>query len=234
MKSYKTIYFEEIDSTNKYLKDNYNLLDNFTFVSTSYQSNGKGRNDRVWLSNKGDNLMFSLLIKNERYVSKGGFLSLIASYSVTRVLMEKYHLKNVLIKWPNDIYVNDKKICGILLEGNIPHYIVIGVGLNVNQDLFKGNYRKTPTSIKLELGYQIDINILKEAVYDALFEDITTEKDYISYFNDHNYLQDKKVKIRYDNNDITGVIVGVDEKYNLILKGEEKEYLISSGEIEIL
>lgn len=231
MKSYKSLYFDELESTNKYLKENYNLLPNFTFVSTSYQSKGKGREERIWNANKGENLLFSLLLKNPKFVSKGGYMSLIASYSVANILEKKYHLNNVEIKWPNDIYVNDKKICGILLEGNIPNYLIIGIGLNVNQENFDGEYRKTPTSISLEKKEKINLEILKEAIYDALFMDITFEKDCIRYFNSHNYLGNKMVKV----NDVIGQVTGVDDKYNLIIKDQNNmTHLISSGEIEII
>ena len=231
MKFYKSLYFEELESTNKYLKENYNLLPNFTFVSTSFQTRGKGREERIWTANKGENLLFSLLLKSPKYASKGGYMSLIASYSVANVLEKKYHLTNVEIKWPNDVYVNDKKICGILLEGNIPTYLIAGIGLNVNQEKFIGEYRKTPTSIYLESKQKIDLEILKEAIYDTLFMDITFEKDCIRYFNSHNYLKNKMVKV----NDISGQVIGVDNQYNLIILDQEnKEHHISSGEIEII
>ena len=58
--NYHVVHFDEIDSTNNYLKNSYILLNDFTFVTADYQSKGKGRNDRVWSSNKGENLMFSL------------------------------------------------------------------------------------------------------------------------------------------------------------------------------
>lgn len=234
MNLYKTIHFKEIDSTNKYLKEYHQELENFTFVSTDYQNKGKGRNDRLWTSTRGENLLFSLLLKDEKYIKLGGLLSLIASISVSKILEEKYHLKDVQIKWPNDVYVNDKKICGILLGGQYPSYIVIGVGLNVNQIEFKGDYRKTPTSIALELGKKIDISALKEPLYVALLENITTEKDYIDYFNKHNYLLNKMVEVRIDNKEIVGKVVSVDNEYNLLIEFDNKIIKIISGEIKVL
>ena len=234
MKSYKEIALEEVDSTNKYLIDNRNIVDSFTFVSAKYQIKGRGRNDRSWLSDKGDSLLFSLLIKDEDIVKKGGYLSLITACSIAKILIENYHLEDVKIKWPNDIYVGEKKICGILLEGNIPHYIVIGVGLNINQEKFVGEYRREPTSIYLEKHYKNDINLVKNAVFAELFENLTTEKDYLSYYQNHDYLKGKLVKVLYNNEVVIGVVLGVDNNFNLILKNKEKEYLISSGEIEIL
>ena len=148
---YHYLHFDEIDSTNHYLMNSYQLLDNFTFVSTDYQSKGKGRNDRVWESIKGLNLMFSILIKDSKLINEFNALSLMSAVEVAQVL-ESYGIDNVSIKWPNDVLVNDKKICGILLEGQLPEYVVIGIGLNVNQKEFPDNLRRPATSLVNELN----------------------------------------------------------------------------------
>ena len=234
---YKTIHLSAVDSTNKYIKEHYKELDSFTFVSADYQSAGKGRNDRVWLANKGDNLLFSLLVKDESIIKDGPIISLITAVSVAEVL-EKNNLSKVQIKWPNDIYVNDKKIAGILLEGMIPQYLVIGVGINVNQKLFEGEYRKEPTSLFLELGEEININELKEDVYGTLFQNLihysSSHDLFLKYFKKHDYLFNKEVKFVFNNNILTGVVKGIDEDFNIVIQSEDKEYHISSGEIELL
>ena len=112
----KFIDFEAIDSTNTYLKHNHNNLEDFTFVSAKYQSKGRGRGSRVWKSENGTNLLFSLLIKEESLINKFKEISIISAYSLIQVLEEKYHIPDLSIKWPNDIYYRDSKICGILLE----------------------------------------------------------------------------------------------------------------------
>ena len=233
MKNYKCLHFEEIDSTNSYIKDNYQNLDDFTFVSTSFQRKGRGRNDHIWLSQKNVNLMFSLLLKGE-HASLGGLLSIITAFSIAKVLEEKYELNKAEIKWPNDIYVDDKKICGILLEGELPNYVIIGVGLNVNQVEFTGEYRKTPTSIRLEKKEEIDIKTLKEAVYDALFENITKNNGYLEYYRKHDYLKGKYVKVKQNNNYVEGYVLGVDDNFNLMIEKEKEIFYISSGEIEVI
>ena len=108
---YHLLHFKEIDSTNSYLKNTYRLLDNFTFVSTDYQSKGKGREDRVWQSESGENLMFSFLIKNEELIKKSTILSILTAVEVAKEI-EKYGTNQPSIKWPNDVLVNDKKVCG--------------------------------------------------------------------------------------------------------------------------
>ena len=92
MKDYKEIHFESVDSTNLYIKHHYLEMNHFDIVSSDYQSEGKGRHDRVWKSKKGENLLFSILIKEKYLVSKGGYLSLVASVSVSE-LIERYGFK---------------------------------------------------------------------------------------------------------------------------------------------
>ena len=148
---YHYLHFAETDSTNSYLKNSYKLLNNFTFVSTDYQSAGKGRNDRIWFSNPGENLMFSLLIKDENLLKKFSSLSIISA-AIIAELIETLGIIDVSIKWPNDVFIKDKKVCGILLEGQILEYLVIGAGLNVNQKSFPDGLRKPATSLSLELN----------------------------------------------------------------------------------
>ncbi|MBR5996588.1 MAG: biotin--[Bacilli bacterium] len=91
---YHQLHFREIDSTNTYLKNTYKLLGNFTFVSTDYQSRGKGRNDRIWNSEPGENLMFSFLIKDENLIKQSPIISLLNAIEVAKVL-ETYKIKDV-------------------------------------------------------------------------------------------------------------------------------------------
>ena len=233
--NYKHIHFLNIDSTNDYLKNSYQILDNFTFVSADYQTNGRGRNDRVWESEDNMNLLFSLLIKDKQLIEKGSFLSLMMAVSIAKAI-EHYGVKNVSIKWPNDIIVNDKKICGILLEGQIPNYIVIGVGLNVNQVDFPNNLRRPATSLRNELGKCVGIKLLEERLYKMISEDfyILNKEDYLSYFNKNNYLLNKRVRVKINEQDFIGEVVGVNEDFLLQIKCDHLLLHVDSGEIEIL
>ena len=233
---YNAIHFSEIDSTNKYVKENFNVLDDFTFVSTDYQTQGKGRNDRSWLANKNENLMFSLLLKNKDIIMDS-LISLVAAVSISEIV-ERYARNRVEIKWPNDIYISDKKVAGILLEGRLPDYVVIGVGINVNQKEFVGEYRKEPTSLLLETGTEININYLKESVYQQMVSNLTeytsNKEKFLEYFKNHNYLLNKNVSFVYNKQTFNGIVNGVDESFNIVIKNNGKEYHISSGEIELI
>ena len=232
---YNEIFFSEIDSTNKYLKENYKNFNNFTFVRTDYQSLGKGRNERKWDSNRGENLLFSLLIKDSKFLEKTGILSLISAVCISQNL-EKLGVSNVSIKWPNDVYVNGKKICGILLEGALPNYVVIGIGINVNQNKFDGDFRAAPTSLCLELNKLIDKNNLKDQIFQSLISLISNIGDasvFFDYFNSHNYLKDREVSGIRNNITIVGKVAGIDNEFNLLVESDGFINKVSSGEISI-
>ena len=165
------LHFIELDSTNDYLKNNYESLNNLTFVSADYQIKGRGRNERKWFSSKGENLLFSILIKENITLKEPGLYSIYCIVEIAKYL-EKIGLKNVLIKWPNDIYVNDKKILGVLSEGKYLGsnllYVIVGIGLNVNQQYLNEQLIRPFTSIYNELNHPIDIERLKDEIFPLL------------------------------------------------------------------
>ena len=232
---YHQIHFKEIDSTNTYLKNTYRLLDNFTFASADYQSHGKGRNDRVWSSEPGENLMFSLLIKNEELMKQSGLISILMGVEVAKEI-EKYDINNVSIKWPNDVLINDKKVCGILSEGQIPNYLVVGVGLNVNQKAFRDDLRRPATSLSLELKKDLNIDELKDRLFSNIVKNFVNIRleDYLEYFRNHNYLLNKRVRVLINNQVFIGEVVGVDDSFCLQVFSNDMLLHIDSGEIEIL
>ena len=232
---YHLVHFKEIDSTNNYLKNSYQLLDDFTFATADHQSHGKGRNDRVWQSNIGENLMFSFLIKNKELISKAESFSILTAVEVAS-LIEKYNIGNVSIKWPNDILIGDKKVCGILLEGQVPDYLVVGVGLNVNQKEFPNDLRRPATSLSLETKQKFDIEELRDRLFSNIVNNFSNTKanEFLDYFRKHNYLQNKRVRVVINNQVFIGEVVGIDDNFCLQVLSRDMLLHIDSGEIEIL
>lgn len=151
----KHIHFDIIDSTNKYLKENYKTLEHLTIVTANYQTHGRGQFDRIWDSNQGENLICSILLKE-----KSSFDSIKTKLNIVKYIksiLQTYNIQSSF-KIPNDIYVNERKIAGILIESEVIQddiqYVVIGIGLNVNQRMF-GNY--PATSIASETTKEIDL-----------------------------------------------------------------------------
>lgn len=227
----KELFFETIDSTNTYLKQNYENLDNFTFVRADLQTSGRGRSSRKWLSKKGDNLLFSLLIKDKELINKFKALSINSAYLVLKIL-EDYGLKNLSLKWPNDIYVNGNKICGILLESVSKQEIeclIIGIGLNVNQKEFVGDYLIKPTSMTNELNKEIDLIELKNKIFNSLLNNLN--KDYYTEIIKYDYLKNKTVSVVIHNENKTVKVLGINKDYSLKIVLDEEERDIYAGEI---
>ena len=235
MSGFHVVKFKQIDSTNNYLKNSYKLLNNFTFVVTDYQTNGKGRNDRVWSSEEGQNLMFSFLIKDQDLLKKFSALSIISAVEVAK-LLEDYQIKDVSIKWPNDVLIGDKKVCGILLEGQILEYLVVGIGLNVNQKVFPEGLRRPATSLSLEANKDFNIDEIEQKLFSNIVKDLSNlnEEAILNYFRNHNYLLNKRVKVLVNDQPFIGEVIGIDDNFFLRIKTSDMLLHIDSGEIEIL
>lgn len=234
----KKIHFEHINSTSSYLKENYDKYDNLTFVSADYQDKGHGRNNRVWFSEKGKNLLFSVLIKDGDLFSKASDLSLASSVCVYKVL-KTIGLENVSIKWPNDVYVNDKKIAGILLEsvsyGKGIEALVVGIGINVNDNSFNKDLVDTATSISLEIGNNVDLMSFNEEIYDEFIKTLEEiklgSKDYLLVVKNNNYLLGKKVYALVNGVKEEVEVVDVNDDNSLKVKLRNEYMNLYSGEV---
>lgn len=232
----KELFFETIDSTNTYLKKHVDELEDMTFLSSDYQSAGRGRNQRNWSSSKGLNLMFSLLIKDEKVLDQYSCLSILCAYSIIKVL-EEYGVDDVMIKWPNDVFVRDGKICGILLEG-ISHErleaVICGIGLNVNQTDFDGDMIHEPVSMKRVLNEDIDIVSLRKRVYQVLSENIEKLKcgyDFCDEICCYDYLKGKDVYALISGERKQVKVMGIDHDYSLRVNDQGRIVNLNSSEV---
>ncbi|MCR5308601.1 MAG: biotin--[acetyl-CoA-carboxylase] ligase [Bacilli bacterium] len=236
----KHLHFNEIDSTNTYLKQEYQNLDNLTFVTASFQSSGHGRNSRVWNANKEENVLLSYLIKDKDIIEHFSYVSMFSAVVIVKYLESK-GLENVSIKWPNDVYVNGKKIAGILLEGAYPNYLIVGIGLNLNQTDFNNKELRHPaTSLKLEKS-DFNSNPLNESqeiisLFNHLWCDFKGDwLMYDDFIKEHNYLLKKRIKLIDGSRIIIGIVEDIDSQCNLLINIDKEIVKIDSGEIvEIL
>lgn len=155
------IHIPETDSTNNYIKKllPFQDIEEGTIVYTDFQTAGKGQRGNTWEAERGMNLTFSIVFyPNILYANEQFIISQIVSLAVTDIL-NKY-TDDVSIKWPNDIYWKEKKICGILiensLEGDRIKESVCGIGININQIIFESN-APNPVSLKQITGKDIDL-----------------------------------------------------------------------------
>ncbi len=160
-------WFEELDSTNDELLRGISRYDNLSVVAALRQTAGRGQRGNKWLSAPGDNLTFSILLKPAE-LPADEFMSItfLATLAVKKWLCSQG--VPAVIKWPNDIYVAKRKICGMLvenrLEGGSIQASVIGIGLNLNQTLFPGELMN-PVSLKRLTGRDYP---LKESLEELL------------------------------------------------------------------
>ena len=155
-KKHDIMWFKSLDSTNEEARRHISDIDNLSVLSALEQTDGRGQRGNTWTSNAGENLMFSIVLKSPVLMAEDNFaLNEIAALSVADFL-STYGIK-AEIKWPNDIYVGEKKICGILIEnsfrGKTISSSIIGIGLNINQRNFNVNL-PNPTSMVLCLQNQ--------------------------------------------------------------------------------
>lgn len=176
-------FFEVLNSTNRVLAEKVKFdIEEGIVISTDYQTAGRGQANNCWESERGKNLLFSFLIKPTNISASAQFVvSQIIALSIRDVL-ENYLEQQVTIKWPNDIYVQDKKIAGILIENSLQGTMlstsIIGVGLNVNQDKFLSG-APNPISMKQLAEKEFDRN---QVLFDVLqrfsfyYTDLTEQK----------------------------------------------------------
>lgn len=148
------LYFNEIESTNDYLKKIESAEP--LLVITDYQKNGRGQYGRTWESECSKNLCFSFQFYPKNLAIDQGFkISQSIALALVDSLNEFIYPEKAYIKWPNDIIVKDKKVCGILLESVSAHSkiqkIIVGIGLNVNQEVFS---EKLPNAGSLTTSFQ--------------------------------------------------------------------------------
>jgi len=166
----KLIKLSAIGSTNTYLKDlcQQEKQQSYTVVMADVQSNGRGQLGTVWFSDKGKNLTFSVLVNFLKFeVGSQFFISMAVSLAIQKVL-SSYVDNEIKVKWPNDILADGQKIAGILIENNLSgnslNRVVIGIGLNVNQEHFPKEIPNS-TSLKLLSNTSFDLEkVLDEIV----------------------------------------------------------------------
>lgn len=182
------IFLKEVTSTNDYCKMlGLSPFNSPTIVISEVQTAGRGTKGRSWSSSNNKGLWFSILIKPEFSIEELNFIPIMTSIALCEAL-ETFNVK-VFIKWPNDIYVDNKKLCGILTESKICKnnldYVVIGIGINTNSnfDDFNDDIITSATSLKIVLGREIDNIILLDRLiekFNYFYSKLTSlDKSYI-------------------------------------------------------
>ena len=201
MVALKFIKFDELSSTNDYLRRKLDA-EEYDVIIAKKQTNGRGKRGRVWISNEGSALFSFTVEYKEELLNRITIFSSYIVYMVLKTFLNESNNDRLKVKWPNDIYYENKKICGILCE-KVRNNIIIGIGININNTDF-GIFKDKSISLFEITGNFEDVDeIIKDIV--ILFKEKikTLNKDWegiISLFNLNNYLKDKNIKIKIDGN----------------------------------
>lgn len=213
-----------------------------TVVVAEAQTGGRGRLGRAWQSQKGGGLFFSVVLRPEAVPAKCSSFTLAAAVAVKDAINELYEL-NAKIKWPNDILLNGKKLCGILTEVNIEDgiadFMILGVGVNVNNACFDDKLKDKATSIFLELGVLTD----KQKLLDAILSNISDAYEqfknggfagFIEVYENDCVNIGQRVLAHKGSEKISGTAVGITELGELIIQKDGGEAVcVNSGEVSL-
>lgn len=236
-------YFDSIDSTNTKAKE---LAEeghpSGTLVVADRQTAGKGRRGRSWESPSGIGIFMTLMLKPEINPNHASMLTLVAAMATTRAIRRVTGVP-AMIKWPNDIVMNGKKVCGILTEMSAQfdyiNHIVIGIGINVHNEDFPEEIAQTASSIYLESGQHIHRASLIEAFLEE-FEDVYAEylktEDMEGLMKEYDAMlvnRGRQVRVLDPKEPFEGKAMGITKKGELIVDTWESRKLVSSGEVSV-
>ncbi len=243
---YNLNYYESIDSTNEEIKRKAKegAPEGLLMVAEE-QTMGKGRLGRRWESPPGESVYFSFLLRPEFAAEHVAALTLVMGLSVAQAVRETVTLP-VEIKWPNDIVINHKKICGILCEAQFgsngkADYVVIGVGINANNSSFPEELSDRATSLKKEWGGK-DVNraiVTATALkyFHSNYRKYCKTEDLSGMIRDYDFLlvsRDQEVRIEDPKGPYTAISRGIDKDGSLIVETEDgKEVKIAAGEVSV-
>lgn len=242
--------FEVIDSTNTKVKQLAELgEEEGTLVVAEEQTAGKGRRGRNWKSDTGVGIYMTLLLRPKLLPVKVSGLTLLAALALTKAVREVCGIE-AQIKWPNDVIIAKKKICGILTEmsseENYIHYVAVGIGINANTAFFPEEIQDTATSIYLQTGKKTDRMELTAAWvkhFCEYYQQFVKEQDLSFVIEEYNRVlanKDQEVRVYYgmveqtdlENTDV-GIARGIDREGALLVESEGQIKRIVSGEVSV-
>lgn len=214
-----------------------------TVVIAEEQTDGRGRRGRNWQAPAESNIYFSMILRPRFVADRASMLTLVMGMSVVRAIREQCGLK-AEIKWPNDIVVNKKKVCGILTEMTLEErtigYVIVGVGINVNQQEFPENIRETATSLARESSTIFSREKLLQKVmeyFEADYEIFLKTEDMSLLMEKYNaWLVNKglQVKVLEPAGEYRGTAHGINEMGELLVERESGQVeAVYAGEVSV-
>lgn len=239
----ETLYFETIDSTNTKAKE---LAEqdypNGTLVVSDQQLAGRGRRGRSWESPAGCGIFMTLLLKPDINPNNASMLTLVSALAIAKAITNVTGAA-AQIKWPNDIVINGKKVCGILTEMSAQfdyiNHIVIGIGINVHNEEFPEELKETASSLLLQCHrhfHRADIIVSFLQYFEQYYEEFLKTEDLSGLLKEYNAIlvnMGKIVRVLDPKEPFEGKAMGITKKGELIVDTWESRKLVSSGEVSV-
>lgn len=232
-------YFTKIGSTNdialEWAKEG---APEFSLVVADEQSAGRGRLDRKWVTKPGKGLAFSLVLR-PRSKERVPFFSALGGIAVCNAMIQEFRLP-ATIKWPNDILVQDKKICGILAEAewDEPPSVVLGIGINVGKgSIPTSDQLNFPAStLENEIGHRVSRTLVLAKVVKqlTLWRDRLETTEFFTYWNEHLSFVGKPVQVTLVGKKIDGILKGINAEGNLQIQRENGTTInVEMGDVQL-
>lgn len=240
----EVLYFDTIDSTNTKAQE---LAEkgypSGTLVVADKQESGKGRRGRSWVSPSGTGIFMTLMIKPDINPNNASMLTLVAALAVAKAITSVTGEK-AMIKWPNDIVVNGKKVCGILTEMNAQfdyiNHIVVGIGINVHNESFPEEISQMASSLMIEAGgkrfHRAQIIAETMSYFEQYYDTFLKTQDLSALVREYDELlvnRNKSVRVLDPKEPFDGKAMGITPKGELIVDTWESRKLVSSGEVSV-
>lgn len=240
----EVLYFDTIDSTNTKAQE---LAEkgypSGTLVVADKQESGKGRRGRSWVSPSGTGIFMTLMIKPDINPNNASMLTLVAALAVAKAITSVTG-EEALIKWPNDIVVNSKKVCGILTEMNAQfdyiNHIVVGIGINVHNKSFPEEISQMASSLMIEAGgkrfHRAQIIADTMSYFEQYYDTFLKTQDLSALVREYDELlvnRNKSVRVLDPKEPFDGKAMGITPKGELIVDTWESRKLVSSGEVSV-
>lgn len=240
----EVLYFDTIDSTNTKAQE---LAEkgypSGTLVVADKQESGKGRRGRSWVSPSGTGIFMTLMIKPDINPNNASMLTLVAALAVAKAITSVTG-EEAMIKWPNDIVVNGKKVCGILTEMNAQfdyiNHIVVGIGINVHNESFPEEISQMASSLMIEAGgkrfHRAQIIAETMSYFEKYYDTFLKTQDLSALVREYDKLlvnRNKSVRVLDPKEPFDGKAMGITPKGELIVDTWESRKLVSSGEVSV-
>lgn len=235
---------QEVDSTNEEAKRYASQgVESGALIVAERQTAGKGRRGRSWSNRAGKGLQMSALLRPPLTPAEASGLTLAAALSVCFAVESMYPQSRPQIKWPNDVLLGTRKICGILLElllGKEENSVVVGIGVNVNNTGFPDELKEKATSLWIEQGETTDRERLMERIwqeFEAVYDRYLLTKDMQGLKADYERRLvniGRAVRVCQGDKSLEGIALGIDLRGRLLVRGEDGQVSgVEAGEVSV-